>query len=128
MTSPQLKTRKNYEILDPLGHGVSGLVNKIRILEDKKVYALKHVSLEGADQNSAHNDAMMENNLLRKNIPNVLKSIGSHHEPNESYIFTTDLMEMTLQKYINKKGPLTFEDFFLKFKDILRGIIYILFP
>ena len=94
MTSPQLKSKSNYEILDHLGGGAFGAVYKIRVKEDNKVYALKNVKLDRKEQPNALADADAEYKLLKKGIPNVLKSYGSHHEPKEMFLFTTDLMKM----------------------------------
>ena len=121
MTSPQLKSKSNYEIIENLGGGNFGVVSKILVKEDNKVYALKQVMLDRKDQPDALKDAEAEYKLLKKWIPNVLKSYGSHHEPNEKFLFSTDLMEMTLEKYIDDNGPLLFEKFFPIFKDILTG-------
>ena len=118
MTSPQLKNRSNYEIIDPLGGGAFGTVYKIKIHEDQKIFALKNVELTRPD---ALAEAKMEYDLLRKGIPNVLKSFGSYHEPNKKFIFSTELMETTLENHIQGKGPLSFGQFAPMFKDILRG-------
>ena len=91
------------------------------VKEDNKVYALKKVRLDRKEQPNALAEAEAEYKLLKKGIPNVLKSYGSHHEPNEKFIFSTDLMQMSLEKYIDKNGPLSFEKFFPIFKDILTG-------
>jgi serine/threonine protein kinase len=127
MTSPQLRTRNNYNILDPLGKGASGQVFKILVHEDGKTYALKHVELNPPNQEIFLADAKTENSLFRKGIPNVLKSFGSHHEPNKCFIFSTELMDTTLEKFIDNKGPLTFENFLPIFKDIITGRINIFF-
>jgi serine/threonine protein kinase len=125
MTSPQLKNRANYEILDPLGGGAFGTVYKIKVHADQKMYALKNVELVRPE---ALAEAKMEYDLLRKGIPNVLKSFGSYHEPNKKFIFSTELMEITLEKHIQGKGPLDFGRFVPIFKDILRGKIIFIFP
>ena len=121
MTSPQLKSRSNYEILDTLGGGAFGIVSKIQVKEDNKIYALKKVKLDRKDQPNALAEAEAEYRLLKKGIPNVLKGYGSHHEPKTMFLFSTDLMDMTLEKYIDDNGPLLFEKFFPIFKDILTG-------
>ena len=121
MTSPQLKSKLNYEILENLGGGNFGVVSKILVKEDNKVYALKEVKLDRKDQPDALVEAEAEYKLLKKWIPNVLKSYGSHHEPNEKFLFSTDLMQMTLEKYIDKNVPLSLEKFFPIFKNNLTG-------
>ena len=127
MTSPQLRTRNNYDILDPLGSGAFGQVYKILVREDGKIYALKRVNLDPPKHDDSLADAKTENSLLRKGIPNVLKSFGSHHELNKFFIFSTELMDMTLEEFIEKNGPLTFEKFLPIFKDIITGKISIFF-
>jgi serine/threonine protein kinase len=82
------------------------------------MYALKNVELTQPD---ALAEAKMEYDLLRKGIPNVLKSFGSYHEPNKKFIYSIELMEMTLEKHIQSKGQLAFGQFIPIFKDILRG-------
>ena len=123
MTSPQLENRLNYEILEIIGGGNFGVVSKILVKEDNKVYALKEVKLDRKDQPDAlvEPDAEHKLNLQKKWIPNFLKSYGSHHEPNEKFLFSKDLMQMTLEKYIDKNGPLSFEEFFPIFKNNLTG-------
>jgi serine/threonine protein kinase len=125
MTSPQLKSKKNYTILKPLGVGGFGTVFKIKVHEDNKDYAVKYVQLNQPDDLV---EAEMEYNLLRKGIPNVLKSFGSHHEPNKTFIFSTELMEMTLQNFIDDNGPIPFEKFIPIFKNIITGKILIISP
>ncbi len=123
MTSPQLKNRQNYEILDPLGGGAFGTVYKIRIKEDSKEYALKNVDLKRPGD---LDDALMEYKLLQKGIPNIVKSFGSFHEENKKFIFSTELMEGTLQDYIRDQGPLPFQKFIPIFTNIITGRI--IFP
>jgi serine/threonine protein kinase len=118
MTSPQLKNEKNYEILEQLGSGTSAKVYKIRLYENNRLYALKNVKL---DRPEALAEAQIEYNILQRGIPNVLKSYGSYHEPNKMFNFSTELMEMSLKKFINNNGPITFENFIPLFKDIIKG-------
>ena len=120
MTSPQLKNRQNYDILDPLGGGAFGTVYKIRIKEDSKEYALKIVNL---NRPGDLDDAIMEYNLLRKGIPNVVKSFGSYHEEKKEFIFSTELMVGNLQEFIRDNGPLPFKKFIPIFTNIITGRI-----
>ncbi len=130
MTSPQLKSDQNYTILKHLGGGAFGTVYKIRVHEDNKEYALKNIML---NQTEALDEAEKEYELLRKGIPNVLKSFGHNHdEPNKIFLFSTELMEKTLQGYIKdyikeNKGPLPFKKFIPIFKNIITGRISIFF-
>ena len=66
MTSPQLKSKKNYKFKGPLGVGAFGQVNKIKVREDGKTYALKHVKLDHLKQAKSLADAKTENFLFRK--------------------------------------------------------------
>ena len=118
MTSPQLKSDKNYTILKPLGGGAFGTVYKIKVHENNKEYALKNVKLIDSD---TLKDAKLEYELLRKGIPNVLKSFGSYHEPNKMFLFSTEIMEMSLQNYIEEEGPLPYEKFVPIFNEIITG-------
>ncbi len=124
MTSPQLKSRQNYTILEPLGGGGFGTVYKIKVHEDNKEYAVKNVVLNRPE---ALADAMMEYSLLRKGIPNVLKGFGSYHEPHKTFLFSTELMDQNLHEYITSNGPLPFKKFIPIFKNIITGRITIFF-
>ncbi len=121
MTSPQLQSKKNYDILKHIDGGGFGAVHKIKVHEDGKKYALKTVQLDDPNAPNALDEAKKEYELLQKNIPNVLKCFGSHHKPNKVFRFSTELMEMDLQKFINTKGPLSFQKFIPIFKDIITG-------
>ncbi len=132
MSSPQLKSDKNYKIEKFIDSGNFGAVLKISIYEDQKVYALKQVSLmkhAEKDRPAALLDAQNEYQLLRKGIPNLLKSFGSYHDKNEQvFMFSTEFMEMNLAQFIEKNGPLPFKRFIPIFQDIVSGIYYIFFP
>ena len=60
MTSPQLKSKSNYEILEHIGGGAFGAVYKVQVKEDNKVYALKKVNLDRKDLPDALADAEAE--------------------------------------------------------------------
>ena len=133
MTSPQLKSKTNYEIKDFLGSGAFGGVMKICIHEDKKEYALKQISFQALPDNerdAALAEARNEYLLLRKNIPNVLKSFGSHYDQTDFvFKFSTECMDMNLLQFIQKKGSLSFTEFVPIFQDIILGkkIFYVFF-
>ena len=117
MSSPQLSSNLNYEIKEFLGSGSSGTVYKILVKADQKEYAVKQV-----DRAAAIDDAKMENMIFRKGIPNVLKSFGSYHDKNKPmYMFSTELMETTLEKLIESQGPLEWNKFCPIFSDMLSG-------
>ena len=129
MTSPQLKSKTNYEIKDFLGSGAFGGVMKICIHEDKKEYALNQ-ALVVNEREAALTEARNEYRLLRKNIPNVLKSFGSHYDQtNLVFKFSTECMDMNLLQFIQKKGSLSFTEFVPIFQDIILGkkIFYVFF-
>ncbi len=131
MSSPQLKSDQNYKIEDFIDSGNFGAVFKISIHEDQKVYALKQVNLmkhSEKDRPAALSDAQNEYLLLKKGIPNVLRSFGSYHDTNKNvYKFSTEFMEMNLAQLIEKSGPLPFKRFIPIFHDILSGIYIIIF-
>ena len=131
MSSPQLKSDKNYKIEKFIDSGNFGAVHKISIYEDQKVYALKQVNLmkqAEKERPTVLSDAQNEYQLLRKGIPNVLKSFGSYHDKNEQvFRFSTEFMEMNLAQLIEKNGPLPFNRFIPIFQDILSGIYNIFF-
>lgn len=125
MSSPQLRSTSLYKIEKEIDSGNFGKVFKISINEDHKVYALKQIKFDKIDEKGreqALKEAKTENDLLRKGIPNVLKSFGSYYNPKEGvYIFSTELMEMNLSQFIQNKGPMTFNSFFPVFRDIISG-------
>ncbi len=122
MTSPQLKCNQKYKLIEHIATGGFGSVYKIMIHEDEKQYAVKHITLNQEEgQQSALEDAEMEYKLLKKGLPNVLKSFGSYYEPNRKFLFSTELMEMTLLKHIEEKKSLVFDEFRPIFEDILTG-------
>jgi serine/threonine protein kinase len=127
MSSPQLMSDKNYKIEKYIDSGSFGAVFKISINEDQKIYALKQINLMKHavnDRPAALLEAKNEYQLLRKGIPNVLKSFGSYHDTEEQvFRFSTEFKEMNLKQLIEKNGPLPFERFIPIFKDILSGIL-----
>ena len=127
MSSPQLKSTKNYEISRIIDSGNFGTVYTITVHEDKKVYAVKQINIEKFDEKerpAALADAIMEYNLLKKGIPNVLRSFGSFYDANaEVFKFSTECMEMNLAQFIKSKGSLSFIDFIPIFSDIVSGKI-----
>jgi serine/threonine protein kinase len=102
-------------------------VFKISVKEDQKVYALKQINLRKHAPNNrdaALLEAQSEYQLLRKGIPNVLRSFGSYHDPKQQvYIFSTEFKEMNLLQLIEQTGPLSFERFIPIFQDIVTGIL-----
>ncbi len=124
MSSPQLKSHKNYRIIKSLGSKAFRKVYKIRVHEDNKEFAVTDLMLNRPE---ALADAIMEYKLLHRGIPNVLKSFGSHHEENKNFLFSTEYMEKNLQDYIEVNGPLPFEKFIPIFIDIIRGIFFFFF-
>jgi serine/threonine protein kinase len=129
MSSPQLRSEKNYKIEKYLDSGEFGTMFKISINEDQKVYALKQINLmkhEAKDRPAALLHAQTEYEALRKGKPNVLRSYGSFYDSHEQvYRFSTEFMEMNLTQFIEKHGPLHFERFIPIFNDILSGILLI---
>ena len=86
----------------------------------KKIDLKNFVSV--SEKQAVFSDAKNEYNLYKKNIPNVLRSYGSHYDKTkEVFRFSTDLMETNLLKFITKNGELTFENFVPIFTDILSG-------
>ena len=127
MSSPQLNSAKNYTIEEIVDAGNFGAVYKVLVHEDQKRYAVKQINIEKyseSDRQNALNEAKIEYNLLKKGIPNVLKSFGSNYDSNkEIFRFSMELMEMNLAQYIKGKKNLSFEEFSPIFSDILTGII-----
>ena len=124
MASPLLQSEKNYQ-KEYLDSGAFGAVFKITLNKDKKVFALKQIDLGKLEQHeipAALAEAKKENDVMRKNIPNVLRSFGSFYDSvNKLYLISTELMDSNLRKFIYKNGPLSFENFVPIFRDILTG-------
>ncbi len=131
MSSPQLKSDKNYKIEEFIDSGNFGGVFKTSMHEDQKFYALKQVNLvkhAEKDRPAALSDARNEYQLLKKGIPNVLRSFGSYHDTNKQvFRFSTEFMEMNLAQLIERNGPLPVKRFISIFHDILSGIYNIFF-
>lgn len=124
MSSPLLCSESNY-VKEFVDSGNFGNIFKITLKENHKVFALKQIDLKKfplADRGSALNDAISEYQLLRKGIPNLLRSHGSFYDSqNNIFRYSTDLMEMNLTQLIEKNGPLNFQYFSEIFNDILEG-------
>jgi serine/threonine protein kinase len=124
MSSPLLSSKNNYDY-DFIRAGAYGEVFKITSKQDKKSYAMKQIQLKNVPKSQrleAFNEAKNEYNLYKKNIPNVLRSYGSHFDQSaEIYRFSVDLMETDLYRYIDDNGALTFEKFAPIFSDIIKG-------
>ena len=127
MSSHHLKYTNNFELKEFIDSGNFATVYKIAVHEDQKEYAVKQINLnkfEEKEKLSALHDARMEYLLLKKGIPNVLRSFGSFHDPKAGvFKFSTEYMEMNLDQYIKAKGSLTFNEFIPLFTDILTGIV-----
>jgi serine/threonine protein kinase len=124
MSSPLLKSEKNYE-MKFVDSGAFGAVFKITDKKDRSVYALKQINLKKippSERQAALADAQKEYKILKRGIPNVLRSYGSHYDESEMvFKFSTALMEMNLTNFIEKNGALSFENFIPIFSDILSG-------
>lgn len=127
MSSPQLKSNQNFEITDIVDSGYCGTVYRIKVHENQRVYTVKQINLKRLENDEklvALHDAKMEYYLLKKEIPNVLRSFGSFHETEkEVYKFSTEYIEMSLEQLIQSNGKLRFMEFINIFKDILSGKI-----
>lgn len=125
MTSIQLESEKNYEIIELLGAGNFGTVLKIQVKEDKKIYALKKIFIKDINIGIYLKNANIEFELLTRNIPNVLKGYGCYYdEKKKCFNFTTELMSWNLESWIENiylEGDLKFYRFRELFTDILNG-------
>jgi serine/threonine protein kinase len=125
MTSPQLRSENFYKIEKFINAGAFGGICKISINEDSKIYALKQINLLNFSEEQRKDvliDSKNEYKLLRKGIPNVLRSYGSHYDQGEQvFKFSADFMEMNLTQLVEKKNSLTFSEFIPIFRDIISG-------
>ena len=101
------------------------------VKKDQSVYALKQINLtkiDPSERQAALSEAQNEYKLLKRGIPKVLKSYGSHYDQSKLlFKFSTDLMEMNLSNYIEKNGALNLENFIPIFSDIITGKYLFLF-
>ncbi len=105
MTSPQLSKRENYNILGSMGKGASGVVRKIETIADKKIYAIKEISLPGKSLSKealdGYEEAKKEYLILRKGLRQVVKSFGSFYDPNSNcFTFSMDFYPYNLEEHI----------------------------
>ncbi len=123
MSSPTLKN-KLYEEVEILAEGGGGEVKKIFVSSENKFYALKSIKIleEQYVQKEDLDAAIEEYRILKMGIPNVLRSYGSYWNKEDSiFMFTTDLMKCDLKELVRKEGPMSLENFFPIFKDIVTG-------
>ena len=125
MSSPQLKSAQNYQNLEVLDSGKFGALYKILVHEDQRTYALKEISLshhKEADKTKALKDAKIQYQLLKKGIPNVIKSIGSiYDDKKEAFLYSMNYNGMNLSQLVKNRKKLKFEEFVPIFADILTG-------
>ena len=131
MTSPQLSKKENYNILGTLGRGAFGVVRKIETVADKKVYALKEISLPGRSQSDealeGYEEAKKEYMILRKGLSQVVQSFGSYYDPIlNSFSFSMTFYPHNLKEYIDnhikeKNANIPLSDFLPIFQDIVTG-------
>ena len=130
MTSPQLSQKENYEVeIEILGRGSFGDVQKIKIKENKKTYALKRIKLKNnlSEKEEAEEleEAKKEYNILKKGISHVVGGVGSfYNNQSKIFSFSMEFFPCNLFEYVkqNKMARnISHEDFFSIFKDILTG-------
>ena len=134
MSSPLLRSDKNYDLRTLLGSGTYGVVNKIVTKIDyprlnKKApqeYALKQIDLKkfkGDEHKEALDSAKKEYNLLKRNLEQIAPAFGSYHDPNtDLFIFSMELFPQNLQTLITKSlRKISFNEYFYLFQDILKG-------
>ena len=129
MTSPQLKSKIEYERSKCLHKGEYGALYQISVHQNKSNYALKELNfgnLNETEKKNAFSQAKIENDLLRNKLPNVLKGFGSNYdETNEVFEYSMQLMKMNLFQLVKSKNGLGFKEFLPLYAQIIRGIYYI---
>jgi serine/threonine protein kinase len=126
MTSPQLKSSSSYTNQKNIGSGSFGIVSRIRVEENGKVYALKELHLKKltnkALREEALKEAINEYNLLKKEIKNVVKSYGSHYdEQDKVFKFSMEYFPHNLSEYVDINGCLTPKQYLPLFLDMVEG-------
>jgi serine/threonine protein kinase len=128
MSSDQLKSNDLYTIEKNIQSGNFGVVSKIKIKENDSVYALKQINIARFPEKEKEGilmDAIREQKLLEVGIQNVVKSFGSHYDSkSEMFIFSLQLMEKDLTRYVKEEGgSIPFGKFLPIFRDILSGFL-----
>ena len=134
MTSPLLKS-KDFQMIKNLGGGANGIVSHISVKHD---FALKEINLREILSGDKEEDEFelekvkAEYLILKKNLKNVVRSIGSNFdEKGKKFYFTMELMDQDLDRFISYhydelKSPLKFQTFQPIFLDILTGFFSLL--
>ena len=124
MASPHLKSEKNYQ-KEFLHTDASAKIFKMTLNSDGKAFLLKEYDLGKLNPNDvqeALSKAQYEYEVMKKNIPNVLRSFGSYYDTiKKQYQFSTEFMDTNLINFIHLNGPMAFENFLNKIELYWKG-------
>jgi serine/threonine protein kinase len=111
-----------------LGSGSFGTVNHI-ICEENFALKIIHLKKNIKDMNSEEellehlSCAFFEYQVMRKNLPNVVRSYQCHFdEEKKVFSFTMDFMKKGDLETVIKNGRIPFDKFYKLFKGILTGL------
>jgi serine/threonine protein kinase len=128
-SSPSL-SEKNIEKGEVLGNGAFGIVRQII---SKETFALKQIDFNKLmddldDEEELHEQlscAFSEFQIMKKNLPNVVRSYQYHFDKEENiFSFTMDLMKGKDLGTLIQKKSIPFEQFYKLFQDIVTGMNY----
>jgi serine/threonine protein kinase len=113
-----------------LGIGAFGIVRQII---SKETFALKQIDFNKLmddldDEEELHEQlscAFSEFQIMKKNLPNVVRSYQYHFDKEENiFSFTMDLMKGKDLGTLIQKKSIPFEQFYKLFQDIVTGMNY----
>ena len=125
-SSPSL-SEGNIEPGIVLGSGTFGVVQQIK---SKETFALKKIDLRKLvedmdDEEELHEKlscAFLEFQIMKKNIPNVVRSYQYHFDDKENvFSFSMDLMKGKDLGTLIQTKSIPFEDFYKLFQDMVTG-------
>jgi len=95
----------DFEILEKLGEGTYGIVEKARHKPTGQMVAIKRVKTDTADDEGIPATTIREVSLLRAlDHPNIVTLHACITNPNQLYLIF-EFMEMDLKKYMDTKNP-----------------------
>jgi TPR repeat protein len=115
-----------YEVLEKHAEGGFGVAYRVRSQKTGAELLLKKLHLSQAEDWKAVEMFEREANVLRGlSHPNIPKFVDSFHEGAELFIVQEFIQGRTLQDYINKKTPLSQEEFLAYLKQCAEVLVYL---
>ena len=132
MSSLDLSLAHNFIVDDPsVGKGSFGMVSRIRVTSNNKVYALKTFNLRDCYTNQAKKELLERSQnqykQMKNNLPNVVRSHGSFFDQSaEKFMFTMDYYPQNLKQFVQaqirkNEFSMPFNTFLPLFLDMING-------